>query len=266
MLRSERNSEVLLLFMNILEIRKLRKTFGGLRAVDDVDIKVRSGSIRALIGPNGSGKTTIFNLVSGVLYPTDGSIVLDGRDITGKKASRICKFGIGRTFQSTQLFGDMSIIDNLMLARHSRTRAELFATALRLPLSRHEEREGISKCKEIMDVLEIGVLDLTVPAASLPYGLQRIIEIGRAMASEPKILMVDEPAAGLNAAETNMLSRLLRKIRDLGTTIFLIEHDMNLVMNIADEITVLNYGRVIADGKPKEIQTNADVIKAYLGE
>jgi ABC-type branched-subunit amino acid transport system ATPase component len=252
--------------MNILQIHKLRKTFGGLRAVDDVNIEVRSGSIRALIGPNGSGKTTIFNLISGVLNPTSGSIVFDGKEITRDKAYRICKLGVGRTFQTTQLFGDMTIIDNLMLARHSLTRAEFLATAFKLPLFRREEREGLAKCEAIADFLEISALDLKVPAASLPYGLQRIIEIARALASEPKVILVDEPAAGLNAAETKTLSRLLFKIRESGVTIFLIEHDMNLVMSIADEITVLNYGRVISEGKPREIQSNSEVIKAYLGE
>ena len=251
--------------MNVLEINRLRKTFGGLTAVDGVTFNVRAGSITALIGPNGSGKTTIFNLISGVLKPTSGAISFCGEGISGKKAYRICDLGVGRTFQTTQLFGDMTIIDNLMLGRHSKTRAELLATAFKLPIFRREEREGLAKIHEILEFLGLDKIDPRLPASSLSFGLQRMIEIGRAMACEPRIILMDEPAAGLNAAETNKLSQLLFKIRDLGITIFLIEHDMNLVMKVADEITVLNYGRVIAEGKPKEIQSNDEVIKAYLG-
>jgi branched-chain amino acid transport system ATP-binding protein len=251
--------------MNVLEINRLRKTFGGLTAVDSVSFNVRAGTIKALIGPNGSGKTTIFNLISGVVKPTGGAIVFCGKDVTSHKAFRICELGIGRTFQTTQLFGDMTILDNLMLARHSKTGAEFLATAFKLPRFRREERDGIEKCCEILDFLGLGKVDLNLSASSLPYGVQRVIEIGRAMASDPKIILMDEPAAGLNPAETNMLSKLIFKIRDLGITVLLIEHDMNLVMKVASEITVLNYGRVIAEGRPKEIQTNQDVIKAYLG-
>jgi branched-chain amino acid transport system ATP-binding protein len=251
--------------MNVLEIHRLRKIFGGLAAVDRVTFNVPDGSIRALIGPNGSGKTTIFNLISGVLKPTSGTIVFGAKDITAARAYRICALGVGRTFQTPQLFGDMTIMDNFMLARHSKTRAELLATAFKLPIFRREENEGIAKCHEILEFLGLHKIDPRLPASSLPYGVQRMIEIGRAMASEPKVILMDEPAAGLNAAETNTLSRVLFKIRDLGMTIFLIEHDMNLVMKVADEITVLNYGKVIADGEPKEIQSNDEVIKAYLG-
>jgi branched-chain amino acid transport system ATP-binding protein len=251
--------------MDILEIKSLRKAFGGLMAVDAVSFNVRSGGIKALIGPNGSGKTTTFNLISGVFKPTSGSIVFDGHEITNHKPYRVCDLGVGRTFQTTQLFGDMSIMDNLMLARHSKTRAELFATAFRLPLHRQEEKTGLAKCYEILEFLGLGKIDAAAPATSLPFGVQRTIEIGRAIASEPKIILMDEPAAGLNAAETNSLSQLLYKIRDRGITLLLIEHDMNLVMKVAEDITVLNYGKVIAEGKPKEIQSNPEVVKAYLG-
>jgi branched-chain amino acid transport system ATP-binding protein len=251
--------------MNILEIKSLRKAFGGLMAVDAVSFNVRAGGIKALIGPNGSGKTTTFNLISGVFKPTSGSIVFDGHEITNHKPYRVCDLGVGRTFQTTQLFGDMSIMDNLMLARHSKTRAELFATAFTLPLHRREEKICLAKCYEILEFLGLGKIDAAAPATSLPFGVQRTIEIGRAIASEPKIILMDEPAAGLNAAETNSLSQLLYKIRDRGITLLLIEHDMNLVMKVAEDITVLNYGKVIAEGKPKEIQTNPEVVKAYLG-
>lgn len=234
-------------------------------AVDAVSFNVRAGGIKALIGPNGSGKTTTFNLISGVFKPTSGSIVFDGHEITNHKPYRVCDLGVGRTFQTTQLFGDMSIIDNLMLARHSKTRAELFATAFTLPLHRREEKAGLAKCYEILEFLGLGKIDAAAPATSLPFGVQRTIEIGRAIASEPKIILMDEPAAGLNAAETNSLSQLLYKIRDRGITLLLIEHDMNLVMKVAEDITVLNYGKVIAEGKPKEIQSNPEVVKAYLG-
>jgi len=251
--------------MNILEIKSLRKAFGGLMAVDAVSFNVRAGGIKALIGPNGSGKTTTFNLISGVFKPTSGSIVFDGHEITNHKPYRVCDLGVGRTFQTTQLFGDMSIMDNLMLARHSKTRAELFATAFTLPLHRREEKTSLAKCYEILEFLGLGKIDAAAPATSLPFGVQRTIEIGRAIASEPKIILMDEPAAGLNAAETKSLSQLLYKIRDRGITLLLIEHDMNLVMKVAEDITVLNYGKVIAEGKPKEIQSNPEVVKAYLG-
>ncbi len=234
-------------------------------AVDAVSFNVRAGSIKALIGPNGSGKTTTFNLISGVFKPTSGSIVFDGHEITNHKPYRVCDLGVGRTFQTTQLFGDMSIMDNLMLARHSKTRAELFATAFTLPLHRREEKTSLAKCYEILEFLGLGKIDAAAPATSLPFGVQRTIEIGRAIASEPKIILMDEPAAGLNAAETKSLSQLLYKIRDRGITLLLIEHDMNLVMKVAEDITVLNYGKVIAEGKPKEIQSNPEVVKAYLG-
>jgi len=251
--------------MNILEIKSLRKAFGGLMAVDAVSFNVRAGGIKALIGPNGSGKTTTFNLISGVFKPTSGSIVFDGHEITNHKPYRVCDLGVGRTFQTTQLFGDMSIMDNLMLARHSKTRAELFATAFTLPLHRREEKTSLAKCYEILEFLGLGKIDAAAPATSLPFGVQRTIEIGRAIASEPKIILMDEPAAGLNAAETKSLSQLLYKIRGRGITLLLIEHDMNLVMKVAEDITVLNYGKVIAEGKPKEIQSNPEVVKAYLG-
>jgi len=251
--------------MTILEIQSLRKIFGGLIAVDNVSFSVRPGAIKALIGPNGSGKTTLFNLVSGVLQPSGGSIKFNGADITKKRPYDVCGLGLGRTFQTTQLFGDMSVMDNLMLARHSKTKSEVLSTAFKLPLLRREEKSGFKKSHDILHFLDLADIDPQVPAASLPFGVQRIIEVGRAMAVEPKLILMDEPAAGLNTAETKKLSEILYKIRDQGITILLIEHDMSLVMKVAEEIVVLNYGRIIGEGTPKEIQNNEKVIEAYLG-
>jgi len=251
--------------MTILKIQSLRKIFGGLIAVDNVSFSVRPGAIKALIGPNGSGKTTLFNLVSGVLQPSGGSIKFNGADITKKRPYDVCGLGLGRTFQTTQLFGDMSVMDNLMLARHSKTKSEVLSTAFKLPLLRREEKSGFKKSHDILHFLDLADIDPQVPAASLPFGVQRIIEVGRAMAVEPKLILMDEPAAGLNTAETKKLSEILYKIRDQGITILLIEHDMSLVMKVAEEIVVLNYGRIIGEGTPKEIQNNEKVIEAYLG-
>jgi branched-chain amino acid transport system ATP-binding protein len=249
----------------LLTLNSLSKAFGGLLAVNRISFDVTAGSIKALIGPNGSGKTTTFNLISGILNPTAGSIAFDSQEITGKKPYQICALGIGRTFQTPQLIVNASVLENILLGRHSRTKGDFLATALRLPILRKEEQAGIARSMELLDFLGLGALNPNMVASELPYGTQRLIEIARAMAVEPKLILMDEPAAGLDMSETNELADILRRIAGLGITILLIEHDMNLVMKVAGEIAVLNYGQIIAQGTPKEIQNDEQVIKAYLG-
>jgi branched-chain amino acid transport system ATP-binding protein len=249
----------------LLALSELSKSFGGLLAVNRVSFGVPPGSIKALIGPNGSGKTTTFNLISGILKPSRGSILFDGLNIVGRKPYQICALGIGRTFQTPQLIADATILENIMLGRHCRTRSEFFASALRLPILGREEESGKQRSLELLEFLGLEKLDPYLAASELPYGTQRLIEIARAMAIEPKLILMDEPAAGLDLSETKRLAEILRKIAELGITILLIEHDMNLVMKVAGEIAVLNYGQVIAEGSPREVQNDEEVIKAYLG-
>jgi branched-chain amino acid transport system ATP-binding protein len=249
----------------LLTLNGLSKAFGGLLAVNKVSFDVTAGSIKALIGPNGSGKTTTFNLISGILNPTAGSIIFDGQEIKGKKPFEICALGIGRTFQTPQLIVNATVLENILLGRHCRTKAEFLASALRLPILGKEEQIGRARSMELLRFLGLGELNPHMVASELPYGTQRLIEIARAMAVEPKIILMDEPAAGLDISETNGLAGILRRIANLGITILLIEHDMNLVMKVAGQIAVLNYGHIIAQGTPKEIQNDEQVIKAYLG-
>jgi branched-chain amino acid transport system ATP-binding protein len=251
--------------MNILEIRDLAKRFGGLQAVDSVSFSVPVGAIKALIGPNGAGKTTLFNLISGALAPDTGSIMFGGSAIERRKPYQIAAQGMARTFQHIRLFPKMSALENIMIGRHIHSRAGFMAGMMSLPWTRKEEAAIRQKALEIMHFL--GIEDLAgSDATSLAYGQQRILEIGRALACEPKLLLLDEPAAGLNMRETAEMAKLISKIRDTGVTVLLVEHDMSLVMNISDEIAVLSYGRKIADDRPLAIQKDPEVIKVYLGE
>jgi len=234
-------------------------------AVDRVSFGVPEGSIKALIGPNGSGKTTTFNMISGILKPLKGSIFFAGLDIVGRKPYQVCALGIGRTFQTPQLIADATVLENILLGRHSKTRAEFFVSALKLPVLGREESDGKQRAFELLEFLGMAELDPYLLASELPYGTQRLIEIARAMATEPKIMLMDEPAAGLDLSETKQLGEILRKIADSGITILLIEHDMNLVMRVAEDIVVLNHGKIIAEGSPKEVQSDEQVNTAYLG-
>jgi branched-chain amino acid transport system ATP-binding protein len=248
-----------------LSIQGLSKRFGGLQAVENVSFVVPHGAIKALIGPNGAGKTTLFNLISGVLRPDNGSIIFDGRTVQGLRPHQIAAKGIARTFQHIRLFPKMSALENIMIGRFLHSRAGFISGMLNLPFTRREQKTVAAKSREVMEFL--GIVDLAdAEAISLAYGQQRIVELGRALACEPKLLLLDEPAAGLNMRETVEMSTLIGRIRDLGITVFLVEHDMSLVMNISDEILVLSYGQKIADDKPLSIQKNTEVIKVYLGE
>lgn len=251
--------------MSLLNVEGLSRNFGGLRAVSNVSFAVREGSIKALIGPNGAGKTTLFNLVSGFLPPDNGTVSFNGEPVQGLKPFQIAAKGISRTFQHIRLFPKMSALENVMIGRHLHGRSGFLAGMLSLPWTRAEENRIKETSMEILGFLGIAGL-AEADAVSLSYGQQRTVELARALAGEPRLLMLDEPAAGLNMRETAAMARLIEKIRDAGVTVLVVEHDMGLVMNISDEILVLSYGEKIADDMPLAIQKNSEVIRVYLGE
>ncbi len=249
----------------LLELRGVDKHFGGLHAVDNVSFRVESGVIKALIGPNGAGKTTLFNLIAGNLPVSAGSILLDGQPVNHLKTYQIARLGIARTFQNIKLFAGMTALECVMVGCHSRSRSGFLAGMLSLPSTWKEERAIRTRSLELLDFM--GIADLAdCEAASLAFGQQRAVELARALALEPKLLLLDEPAAGLNNYETAELAQLITAIRGTGVTILLVEHDMSLVMDISDEIVVLNFGAKLAEGNPQYIQSHAEVIKIYLGE
>jgi len=249
----------------LLETRDLNRFFGGLRAVADVSLRAMRGQIKAVIGPNGAGKTTLFNLISGNLRPQSGSVRFRGQEITRLKPYMIARRGIFRTFQTTRLFAHMSVLENVMVGRHTCSRAGFLACMLNVPWKWPEERAIRGKAMETLRSLGLeGYAEET--AQNLPFGRQRMVEFARALATEPQLLLLDEPAAGLNVHETAELSDLLLAIRDRGITLLVVEHDMSLVMDISDEIVVLDRGSVIAEGKPEDIQRDERVVRIYLGE
>lgn len=251
----------------LLETSNLTRAFGGVVAVNSVDFHAEKGLITGLIGPNGAGKTTLFNNMTGLDTPTSGKVIFEGKDITGKSSNEICRLGIARTFQNIRLFKDMSVLENVMIGRHFKVGdSKRFLQAVKSYFFMKEEENKIYK--EAMDWLGFFGLEkfASEDAKNLPYGHQRELEIARALATEPKILFLDEPAAGMNPQETDHLMETIRKIRELGVSVVLIEHDMKLVMNICDDITVLNFGNKIAEGTPEEIKHNKAVIEAYLGK
>ncbi len=248
----------------LLQVSEVSLAFGGLKALEEVSFSVAPGAIKAIIGPNGAGKTTLFHLISGFLRPDRGRIVFQGREIQGRPAHEVASLGIARTFQLVQLFDHLTVLENVMVGRHRLTRAGLLSGALHLPWTRREEaaiRERAFACLEFVGLAERAAQ----PAGFLPLGLKRLLEIARALASEPTLLLLDEPASGLDQAETERLGELILTLRAQGLTLLLVEHDMSLTMEVAQEIVVLNYGRLIAEGPPRAIQRHPEVIAAYLG-
>ncbi|MFP4476059.1 MAG: ABC transporter ATP-binding protein [Desulfatibacillaceae bacterium] len=250
--------------MSLLSVKETTKTFGGLTAVDAVSFEVGEGMIFGMIGPNGAGKTTVFNLITGNYTPDSGTITFQGEDITGLITHKIVKKGIARTFQTIRLFQNMSVLENVLAGYHCRMKAGPISAMFRLPNQRREEHEAL-----IQALAEIDFVGLTVQtenvARNLSYGNQRLLEIGRALATKPRLLILDEPAGGMNEYETSRLVDLIFRVRDRGVTVLLIEHDMSLVMKACQHLVVLEHGRKIAEGPPEEIKKNPQVIEAYLG-
>ncbi|GGE60828.1 ABC transporter ATP-binding protein [Massilia psychrophila] len=248
----------------MLTIEHLSKSFGGVHAVQDVSFTAREGAIHSVIGPNGAGKTTLFNLVSGIYAPTSGRIMLNGEDVAGLAPDALARRGLSRTFQNLQVCMNMTAIDNVMVGAHLRLNQNLFASMLRLPAVRRMDVQCRAEAARLMEFVGVGAYK-DADAGQMPYGALKRLEIARALAASPKILLLDEPAAGLNHTETGEIEELIRKIAQSGVTVLLVEHDMKLVMNLSEHILVLDYGKTLAVGTGAEVRANPDVIAAYLG-
>lgn len=248
----------------LLEIGSVSKSFGGVKALTDISFAVPRGIVQGLIGPNGAGKTTLFNVITGAYVPEKGSVFFNGSEIRGKKLHQVVTLGIARTFQNVELFESMTVIENVMVGCHVRTKSGFLAALSRMSGMREEEKKTREQAAELLDFVGLAGQSHR-RSGDLPFGWQRLLEIARALASEPKLLLLDEPAAGLNAVETRQLGELLEKIRARGITLMLVEHDMSLTMKVSDNIVVLDQGRMLAQGTPREIQSDAAVMSAYLG-
>jgi branched-chain amino acid transport system ATP-binding protein len=249
----------------MLEVSGIARVFGGVTALDDVSFTIGQGSITGVIGPNGAGKTTLFNIITGIYNRTSGKVTLEDRDISGLPPERLARLGMVRTFQNIELFGTMSVLENVMVGLHTKSSSGLLACSLKMPWSIAEERRIRETAMHWLEFTDINELAGEM-AGNLPFGKGRLLEIARALAVEPRIILMDEPAAGLNSQETLGLAHLIQKIRGMGVTVVLVEHDMELVMDVCDRIVVLNLGKKLAEGTPREIQENTEVIAAYLGD
>lgn len=249
----------------MLEVAGITQVFGGVTALEDVSFRINKGEITGVIGPNGAGKTTLFNIITGIYIQTRGKVFFEDKDVSGLPPERLARLAMVRTFQNIELFGGMTVLENVMVGMHTKSSSGLLACALKMPWSISEERRIREASMKWLDFT--GITELAdVTAGNLSFGKGRLLEIARALAVEPRIILMDEPAAGLNSQETLGLAQLIKRIRDLGITVVLVEHDMELVMDICDRIVVLNLGRKLAEGTPREIQENPEVIAAYLGE
>ncbi|MFK5882505.1 MAG: ABC transporter ATP-binding protein [Sulfurospirillum sp.] len=248
----------------LLEIKDVSKFFHGLVAIDDLNMKVKKGQIYGIIGPNGAGKTTLFNCITGLYTPEKGEIIWEGKKIKGIAPYKIAELGILRTFQTIRLFSEMSVAENIMSGRHIKSNQKWYNGIIHTPSMKRDEKTNWLKVGELMDFFELRKY-ATTPAGDLSYGLQRRIEMARALAAEPKLLILDEPAAGLNENETIKLAQTIRKVRDQGVTILMIEHDMDMVMNLCEYITVINFGAKISEGEPSFVQNDPVVVEAYIG-
>lgn len=248
----------------MIDVKGLDKEFGGVHAIEGLEFSVEQGQIYSVIGPNGAGKTTLFNLITGFYTPTRGEITLNGESVVGMDPNRLAERGMCRTFQQMQVCMNMTALENVMLGRHLKIRSNLLTSMFRLPSLLREEKACRERSKELMEFVGCGEY-INTEASAMSYGALKRLEIARALAADPKILLLDEPAAGLNGTETAELEELIRKVAEQGVTVMLVEHDMKLVMGISDRLLVINYGRKLAEGTPEEIRNNPDVIAAYLG-